>query len=126
MTEWATAIATIVAALLGGGAVGWLTVRQQRRKLEAESDLTRADAASRLTGAALDVVEKLRAELNGALERLDVLEDEVKKLQQENKALQQENRYLLYGTDRLTGQVLNLGAEPVWRPRHPEPEPGKP
>lgn len=124
--DWSAVVVAIVAGLLGGGIVGLFTIRQQRRKLDAEGHKTSADAASVLTGAALLMVQTAQSEVDELKSEIAALKAEVAGLKDRLKELEKENRYLRYGTDRLTGQVLNLGATPVWKPRHAEPEPGKP
>lgn len=59
-------------------------------------------------------------------QKIDELEDKVQDLEADNckqkKVLRNLRGYLkscLYGIDKLIGQIVTLGHEPVWRPEQP-------
>lgn len=65
MTTWVPAIASVLGTLgLGGVIVAAMTLRQTRRKLEAEANKSSGDAASVLTSSAISLLEPLRAQIS--------------------------------------------------------------
>lgn len=62
MSFWQTLLLNVlVTAVAGGGLVGMLTLRGQRRKLGSEADVGMATAAETLTGTALSMVKHAEA-----------------------------------------------------------------
>lgn len=107
MPDWVGVVAGVLVALASGSGTAWFLLRSQRGKLNADSGKTRAEAADVLTGAALEIVRRQEA-------RVEKLEDRVEELESRVEVLEKENRQLLYGTTRLTAQLLDLGHKPLW------------
>lgn len=74
--NWTEAVRVVFVGLVGasGGGLGWLllTYRAQRRRIDAGASSDEANAASTLSGAALDMVKDAREEAKAA--RLEVAE----------------------------------------------------
>ena len=119
MPEWVALVVGVLVALASGSGTAWFLLRSQRGKLNADSGKTRAEAADVLTGAALEIVRRQES-------RVEKLEARVEELEERVAVLERENRQLLYGTTKLTAQLLDLGHKPMWQFREiggmPEPE----
>ncbi|MFB9924883.1 hypothetical protein ACFORO_25945 [Amycolatopsis halotolerans] len=81
----------VVVAFLGAGGVGVLLdlvrARKQAKKITAETELTDANAADKLTGAALKLVEPLTKQLQAAEDRCGRLNDQLQAAQAEVQQL---------------------------------------
>ena len=111
--------AIIVSVLANAGAL--LLWRSQRGK-------NKAEAADVLTGTALRIVENMEARMREMEEQVAEQEveivsqgKEIKVLKLRVQVLENENHDLLRGAERVIGQIVSLGQEPVWRPRAQKP-----
>lgn len=100
-------VLAIALALIGtGGLVSAIValskLRVERRKLEAEREQLEAAATEQITRTALSLIEPLRRQVEELTQRVAALETELSEWK--------------CGARLLTGQVVNLGEEPVWKP----------
>ena len=86
------------------GVLAWQ--RQSRRD--------KADAASTLTGSALEMFRESRAEVATLKAQIAELEAEVDQLKTDVDRLLKENRELHYGVRVLSNQVTDEGRIPIW------------
>jgi uncharacterized protein HemX len=74
---WQTLLMNVlVTVVAGGGLVGMLTLRGQRRKLGADADVGMATAAQTLTGSALEMVKHAENRAAAAEKKADHAEQE--------------------------------------------------
>ncbi len=134
-------ILTAISGLLGALALYLGQLDRRRARIERErvlaetkkllSDaranekLSSADAADRLTGTALEIVEALKSELAAVRTELETLKrsDEEKgrkisELLAKVNGQEREIAVLSAGAEQLSRQVEELGKEPVFRPGH--------
>ena len=106
MAEWMPALAAIVGSLLIaiGGAYA---ARLQRGK-------HRADAATSLTGSALELATRYEREADELRQQVQELKKRVVDLENRLDAIEKENLLLRWGAERLQGQVVSMGHRPVW------------
>lgn len=77
MTWWQQLLVNaVVATVAGGGIVGLVTLRQQRRKLGADADVGIATAAETLTGSALAMVQQAASNARVAENKADQAESD--------------------------------------------------
>jgi peptidoglycan hydrolase CwlO-like protein len=104
VNEW---IPLAVAFLGSGGAVALLDLlraRKQARKITAETELTDANAADKIIGAGLKLIEPLTKQLQAAETRCERLNEHLQTAQGEVQQLRGE-------VDRLTKDCVALRAE---------------
>lgn len=118
--DFTAIIVAIVAALFSGGGV--FLWRAQHHKTEAEADKVDADASAVLAATALNIVKRWEVRVLDLEKRVDELESEnktlrhdVARLTERVAGLEGENHTLREGALLLQGQVVDLGANPVWR-----------
>lgn len=113
-------IVAIIAALLGGGGV--FVWRSQCRKNEADADKADAESSAVIAATALNMVKRWEVRVLDLEKRVGELESEnktlrhdVARLTERVAGLEGENHTLREGALLLQGQVVDLGANPVWR-----------
>jgi uncharacterized protein HemX len=118
--DFTAIIAALVAALLSGG--GMFLWRAQHHKTEAEADKTEAEGSAVLAATALSMVKRWEVRVLDLEKRVGELETENRQLSHEVECLgkrvdtlEAENCMLRQGALLLQGQVVDLGASPIWR-----------
>jgi predicted nucleic acid-binding Zn-ribbon protein len=105
---WLTLVLTAVTALGGGaGLVALLTVRAQRRNINAKADQTLAATIKTLGTAAADMVEPLQHALDAAETRADTLGAQLRKLRTEVEQVREEAEAALAELRRLRRAILD-------------------
>ena len=104
MADWVQYVVAIIVAIIASGG-GYLLFRSQRRS-------NQANASSKLTGAAMDMVERWQVRIEKLEVKVEYLSDRIKVLEEENYRLRQ-------GIGRLEGQLMSLGQIPIWKPPPP-------
>ena len=106
MTWWqGLLVNTIVAVVAGGGFVGLITLRQQRRKLGADAAVGEATAAETLTGVALQMVQSAQRRAERAETKADKAETDALEAQRMATVAQQR-------LSRLVQWMRTQGIEP--------------
>lgn len=90
MTWWQQLLVNgLVAVVAGGGFIGLVTLRQQRRKVGADADVGMATAAETLTGAALLMVQQAATRAERAENAADQAEADAQEARREATKAQQ-------------------------------------
>lgn len=97
-------VVPILVALIAAGP-GIYSIWVGRRKMAAES-------GSKL----LDMIKGLSLELEREQERRRQMGERVIELESKVLVLENENKMLRDGINRLLGQLMTLGVDPVWKP----------
>lgn len=141
MADWLPPVLAVATAIILN-AGGWFLVSRQKRKIEAETVLTRAEArktdadtADTLTGASMKIVDRLQKDVERQgkqidelrvenarkdiviaelEERIDHLETKVELRDARMREFSALNADLLKGTADLSTQLRDMGEEPVW------------
>ena len=90
----------------------WRQERKDQRRLPV-LEVSDGINASRT---AADVVEKYSRELMSMRDDLATMREEIRELQNQLEAKDEQIEKWQRGIERLIGQVVSLGHEPVWRP----------
>ncbi|QRP48015.1 hypothetical protein [Amycolatopsis sp. FDAARGOS 1241] len=97
----------LIVAFLGAGGVGALLdlfrARKNARKIAAETELTDANAADKLTGVALKLVEPLNSQVTALRDSLESAQAEVQQLRTQVELLTKEVAAKQNEIDRLKG-----------------------
>ena len=104
MTAWIPVIVAIFGGLGSGGLAGLLLIRRQAKKVDADTDLTEANAASTLAGVAVKLVEPLTKRLADAEAKATALNAAL-------EAAQVELQSLRSTVERLTKELEAKSAE---------------
>ena len=117
MPDWLPPILLAVIAASPGLYAIW----RARRKTDAETAKSSADAVGVLTGSAVEMVKRweartvdLERRLNGQEQKIAEQGAEIEALKERVDALEDENECLRDGAERLESQVVGLGHTPVW------------
>jgi septal ring factor EnvC (AmiA/AmiB activator) len=92
LTQIVVLLGTAAGAVGGTSAfvMGWLNRRQTQRNLAAQGAIAEAGAAEVVTGAALELLEPLRAELREARQEIASARTEAREARRETEAVRQE------------------------------------
>lgn len=100
--DWKIVIAVIGIVVGAGGITGLVLIPSQKRKFQSEGHLTEADAATRLSDAALKLLEPARQEIDRLNNRLTRAEERVEQLTNSLTAAQAEVSELRTQVSRAT------------------------